>query len=380
MATMSFINGRVVTAGEVANESIRIDDGVIVAVGGATRPNDTIVDLEGDYLLPGFVELHTDNLEKHFAPRPGVSWPAIPAVIAHDAQIAAGGITTVFDALCVGDLHQNSARIRYFEDMFEAIGVARLRLLLRADHHIHLRCEVSHPCVVDSFQDHADDPEVGLVSLMDHTPGQRQFTDLDAYKRYYGGKYGMTEDALARFMEEKREAQERYSARHRARIAAECRSRGIKLASHDDATEAHVVEAIDDGVAISEFPTTVEAARLAHDSGLGVLMGAPNLVLGGSHSGNVSAVTLAEEGLLDILSSDYVPASLVQGVFDLHLGPARMALPEAVKRAAGNPARMAGLDDRGDIRVGKRADLVRVAVHDGHALVVNAWREGGRIV
>lgn len=380
MSGIAFINGRVVLAEHETDQPIRVENGCITDIGSGPHAGDVVIDLEGDCLLPGFVELHTDNLEKHFMPRPGVSWPSLPAVIAHDAQIAAAGITTVYDALSVGDLYENSNRIRNFEKMMAAIADARKRDILRAEHRIHLRCEVSHSSVKALFERYVDAPEVGLVSLMDHTPGQRQFTDLETYKRYFGGKYNMTDAELADFIAEKRVAQEKYSDPHRLFIAATCRERGVTLASHDDATAEHVSEAISDGVSIAEFPTTIEAAKASHDAGLGVLMGAPNLVLGGSHSGNVSAMDLAMRGTLDILSSDYVPSSLVQGVFSLHFEGPKLSLPEAVRRAAGNPARMAGLDDRGEIEEGRRADLVRVAVHDDHALVVNVWREGERLV
>ncbi len=380
MSDLVFTNAQVVTADTVFDGTVHVRDGRVDDVATGQSNLSSAIDLEGDYLLPGFVELHTDNLEKHFAPRPGVVWPPVPAALAHDAQIAAAGITTVFDALAVGDLNENSARLRNLKNMSSALAEAGERNLLRADHMIHLRCEVSHSKAVEIFDDYVDAATVRLVSLMDHTPGQRQFTCMDTYKRYYQGKYGMTDDELARFVEVKRESQERYSAPHRATIVDRCRARDITMASHDDATVEHVDEAIENGVTISEFPTTVESASKAHGAGLSVLMGAPNLVLGGSHSGNVSAMDLAQRKVLDILSSDYVPSSMIQGVFMLWQSGSKPTLPAAVATVSTTPARAVGLDDRGEIAVGCRADLVRVSMADDTPTVVSVWRQGHRVI
>lgn len=380
MSDLVFTNAQVVTADTVFDGTVHVRDGRVDDVATGQSNLSSAIDLEGDYLLPGFVELHTDNLEKHFAPRPGVVWPPVPAALAHDAQIAAAGITTVFDALAVGDLNENSARLRNLKNMSSALAEAGERNLLRADHMIHLRCEVSHSKAVEIFDDYVDAATVRLVSLMDHTPGQRQFTCMDTYKRYYQGKYGMTDDELARFVEVKRESQERYSAPHRATIVDRCRARDITMASHDDATVEHVDEAIENGVTISEFPTTVESASKAHGAGLSVLMGAPNLVLGGSHSGNVSAMDLAQRKVLDILSSDYVPSSMIQGVFMLWQSGSKPTLPAAVATVSTTPARAVGLDDRGEIAVGRRADLVRVSMADDTPTVVSVWRQGHRVI
>ena len=380
MSDMIFTNARVVTADQVVDGTVHVQSGEITEVSDGRSNVPSAIDIDGDYLLPGFVELHTDNLEKHFAPRPGVSWPQVPAVLAHDAQLAAAGITTVLDALSVGDLNENSGRLQNLTNMATAIADARDRDLLRADHFLHLRCEVSHGGMIELFEDYQDDVYVRLVSLMDHTPGQRQFTRLDKYAEYYQGTYGMSDDQLARFMDEKRVNQERYSAPNRAAIVERCRERGIPMASHDDATPAHVDEALDNGVTVAEFPTTVEAATKAHDAGLKVLMGAPNIVLGGSHSGNVSAMDLGQAGVLDIVSSDYVPSSIIQGVFRLWREGAKKTLPDAVATVSKTPADIADLTDRGEIAAGKKADLIRVAIDGDTPVVVSVWREGIRVI
>jgi alpha-D-ribose 1-methylphosphonate 5-triphosphate diphosphatase len=371
-------NARVVTADEVFLGSVVVEDGVIAAVEPGPQPTRTAVDLEGDYLVPGVVELHTDVLERHAIPRPGVQWPELPAVLAYDSQLVGAGITTVFDSLAIGYLVDTGQRPRDPRPLVEAIRSARAGGLLRADHYLHMRCEVSTALVVQDFAPFADDPLVRLVSLMDHAPGQRQFVSLAKYREYNQGRYGLTDAQLDALVERRMEEQARYAEEHRAAITALCRKHGLPVASHDDATAAHVDEALAAGAVIAEFPTTLEAARAAHDYGLAVLAGAPNLVRGQSHSGNVPAAELAARGWLDVLSSDYVPASVLHGAFLLHLRHG-ITLPRAVATVSATPARRVGLDDRGVIAPGKRADLVRVRVAGEVAAVRAVWSGGERV-
>jgi alpha-D-ribose 1-methylphosphonate 5-triphosphate diphosphatase len=376
---MFVTNARVVTCDAEFLGSLHCADGVITAMHSGISSAAAAQNWEGDYLLPGLVELHTDNLEKHMAPRPGVRWPALPAVLAHDAQIAAAGITTVLDAVALGEIKDGGVRVERLRPTLGALDDARRRGLFRADHLLHLRCELSFPGLDDLFAELAAIEGLRLVSLMDHTPGQRQFVKMEKYREYYQGKYGMSDAEIDEFTTRQVQNQQRYSAANRRAIVSVCREREIPLASHDDATPAHVAEAVGEGVVISEFPTTVLAAQHAHEQGLGVLMGAPNLVRGGSHSGNVSALELAQAGLLDGFSSDYVPASLLHTAFLLR-DRAGWTLPTAVATVSANPARMVGLDDRGEIAPGKRADFLRVRENDGVPVVIGAWRSGNRIL
>jgi alpha-D-ribose 1-methylphosphonate 5-triphosphate diphosphatase len=330
-------------------------------------------------LLPGLIELHTDNLEKHLAPRPGVSWPARPALLAHDAQIVAAGITTVFDAVALGDVKRQGERLEQLTPTLEALAACRALGLVRAEHLLHVRCELSYGGLLELFEPVVRAARPQLVSVMDHTPGQRQFTDLTKFREYYQGKYGMSDAEMERFTACQIDNHRRYSTPHRRTVVAFCRAHGIALASHDDATAAHVVEAVQDGATISEFPTTPRAAHAARELGLGVLMGAPNVVRGGSHSGNVSALELARSRLLNGLSSDYVPASLLHAAFLLR-DAAAWTLPEALATVTANPATMVKLSDRGEIASGKRADILRVREHDGVPVVLGAWRAGARIL
>jgi alpha-D-ribose 1-methylphosphonate 5-triphosphate diphosphatase len=373
-----FTNARMVTPDDVLSGSLAVEDGLIAAVEPGRQPLRSTLDLDGDYLVPGVVELHTDVLERHAIPRPGVQWPEVPAVLAYDSQLLGAGITTVFDSLAIGYLVDTGQRPRDPRPLVEAIRSARAAGLLRADHYLHMRCEVSTALVVQDFIPFADDPMVRLVSLMDHAPGQRQFVDVAKYREYNQGRYGLTEAQLDALVERRLEERARYAEEHRAAITALCRKHGLPVASHDDATVAHVDEAMQAGAAIAEFPTTLEAARAAHGYGLAVLAGAPNLVRGQSHSGNVPAALLAERGWLDVLSSDYVPASVLHGAFLLHLRHG-MSLPRAIATVSATPARRVGLEDRGALAVGRRADLVRVRVVGDVVVVRGVWIGGERV-
>ncbi|WP_354548241.1 alpha-D-ribose 1-methylphosphonate 5-triphosphate diphosphatase [Kaistia defluvii] len=377
MAEQIFSHARIVLEDEVVEGSLLVRDGRIADFDhGASRHGE---DLGNDFLVPGFVELHTDHLENHYAPRPGVRWNPVAAVQAHDAQVAGAGITTVFDALRVGMDEDARTSTSEMQMLADAIETAKREDRLRADHRLHLRCEVSAPDVLDGLAGFLDVLPVKLVSLMDHSPGQRQFASLDSYRAFYQGKMGMSDAAYEAFAAKRIAQADQFSARHRREIVDLCHPRGIAVASHDDATAAHVDEAASDGVSIAEFPTTMEAAAASRAADIRVLMGAPNLVRGGSHSGNVSAAVLAEAGQLDILSSDYVPFSLMIAVFALPELVPSIRLPDAVRLVTRAPAEAVGLTDRGAIRPGLRADLVRVRAGEGVPVVRSVWREGQRV-
>jgi len=373
-------NAQVVLSDRVIHGTVLIRGGTIADVTEGRSALAGAEDLEGDLLLPGLVELHTDNLEKHAQPRPKVHWPTSSALLSHDAQVIASGITTVLDAIAVGGTLSEDIRDHIVRESAEAITSFRADGLLRADHHLHMRCEVANAQVIALFEPFRDHPLVRLVSLMDHTPGQRQFVNLDKLKIYYKGKHAMSDAEFDKMVEDRKQSQVLYSEEHRRILVEMAREHDHVLASHDDATEAHVLEAKAFGITVSEFPTSMEAARAAHQHGLTTIMGGPNVVRGGSHSGNVSAAELAEAGLLDALSSDYVPASLLHGALILH-DKHGLDLPAAIATVTANPARMARLDDRGSIEAGKRADLVRARqLPDGVPVVRRVWREGERVV
>lgn len=377
-------SAKLVLADEVVQGTLAVAGGRIVAIdhGGSAAP--AAGDLDGDLLIPGLIELHTDNFERHLMPRPKVRWPELPALMGHDAEVAAAGITTVYDALGVGDSDPDAMRSQAMNPVLEAIRHAEAHDALRAEHRLHVRCELPAANMRTLFAPFENDPRVGLISLMDHTPGQRQWENLEHARIYYCGKKGWSDEKFERQVRLAVELQEQYVIPHRKWITDLAKRKGIPFASHDDTTIGHVDEAHAEGASISEFPTRVEAARHARDRGLSVVMGAPNVMRGGSHSGNVSAIELARQGLLDTLSSDYVPASLLSAAFRLS-ADAGFSLPDAVATVTRNPAQSVGLADRGEIAIGKRADLVQLRlIRDGngriHPVVRAVWRAGVRVV
>jgi len=373
----SIRNARIVLGEEVIDGSVRIVEGQIAAIDSG--PSETGIDFGGDYLLPGLVELHTDQLEGHYRPRPGVYWDPVMALQAHDTQVAGSGITTVFDALRIGSDVEMPGMADHVDVLLGAVTRAQADGRLRADHKVHLRCELPAHDVVEHFERFCGLPIVRLASVMDHTPGQRQYQTIEKFRQYYISRMRFTEAEMDAFIADRHREQAKYSDAHRKAILSLGRAAGIAFASHDDATREHVAESVADGVSIAEFPTTGIAAEASHAAGLAVLMGAPNVVRGGSHSGNISATDLARDGLLDVLSSDYIPFSLLQAVFLLTEKVEGLSLPQAVAMVSRHPATAAGLNDRGEIAIGRRADLVRVEMLGGSPVVRGVWREGRRV-
>jgi alpha-D-ribose 1-methylphosphonate 5-triphosphate diphosphatase len=373
-------NGRIVLADRVIERGwVAIAAGKIAEVGEGSAPAGSD-DVGGDFVMPGLVELHTDHIEAHYVPRPKVYWDPVAAVVSYDGQLATCGITTVMDSLRVwrdeaeGDVHLLA------HTLADAIGKARAANLLRADHFLHLRCEVPMPTVVEDATSLVHRDDIRLMSLMDHTPGQRQFRDEDKLRTYYRGKKGgLTDAELDELFAKRFEFQRKYADGNMRAIIALAREHNVPLASHDDTTAENVADAVREGVAVAEFPTTMEAACGLHEAGIDILMGAPNVVRGGSHSGNIAAVALAREGLLDILSSDYIPSSLLMAALQLPERVPSIDLAESVRMVTKTPAAAVGLDDRGELAPGKRADMIRVHVAAGVPVVRSVWRVGQRV-
>ena len=386
--SLTLRNAQIVLADEIIHGSVQIKDGLIVDI--VSGPSHVGEDFDGDLLIPGLVEIHTDNLERHLMPRPKVRWPAMAALLSHDAEIAAAGITTVFDALGIGDGDTDGLRGGGMDEILGALNQSQQHRVLRADHHLHIRCELPAPNTLELFQPFAtlnqstasDESNrsirVGLLSLMDHTPGQRQWSEIEHARTYFTGKKGWSLEKFDRHVAEAPEAQHRYARPHRSHFIAWAREHGVPVASHDDTTPEHIAEAVADGIRISEFPTTMAAAEAARSARMLIVMGGPNVVRGGSHSGNVAAADLARAKLLDALSSDYVPGSLMLGAMQL-VEEAGWSLPEAISTVSLKPAQALGLNDRGRIAQGFRADLVRVRRLGVQPAVRAVWRRGHRV-
>ena len=373
-------NVKLILEDEVINGSLEVQDGRISAFAESQSRLAEAIDGEGGWLLPGVVGVMFSDLDKFFTPRPKVDWPAHSAMSSHDALMVASGITTVLDAVAIGDVRDGGDRLENLEKMINAVEETQKRGLNRAEHRLHLRCELPHHTTLPLFEKLVGREPVSMVSLMDHSPGQRQYADRSKYRDYYQGKYHLTNEEMDKFEEEQMALAAAWSQPNRQRIAAICRERNIALASHDDATCEHVLESRQLGSVIAEFPTTIAAAQASRQHGMNVLMGAPNIVRGGSHSGNVAAHHLAASGLLDILSSDYYPASLLDAAFRIADDEGNaFTLAQAIRLVSKNPAQALGLHDRGAIAEGKRADLVLARRHGEHIHIDHVWRQGKRV-
>ena len=378
-AQVCLANARLVLPERVLHGRLTLADGRIAAIADGPQVPAGAVDCGGDTVLPGLIEVHTDNLERHIQPRPGVDWPHDAAILAHDAELAVCGITTVFDAMRVGSVVSDTSAnyAKYARGLVSELLSLRAAGMLRINHLIHLRAEVCSETLIAELDEFGADDAIGLISLMDHTPGQRQFRDLDKLRAYVCGKHGLSEAGFADHVARQTALQARLGAAHEAATVATARRLGAVLASHDDTTADQVRTSAALGIRLAEFPTTREAAEACRAAGIAVIMGAPNLIRGGSHSGNVAAADLARADLLDILSSDYVPAGLVQAAFAL--GEIWGDLPRAIATVTANPAQATGLADRGALAVGLRGDVIRVAVADGRPRVRATWIAGQRV-
>ncbi len=336
------------------------------------------VDLDGDTLMPGVVDVHTDNLERQVQPRSNARWPSRSAMLTHDAQCAASGVTTVLDALCLGDLGFDKGRTQTFHDGVADLDALADTGLFKSEHFLHLRCELPASDMMALFEPVADHARVRMVSLMDHSPGVGQYSSLDQYRKMRK-REGHASDWIETRILELQAQRERMRGPNRAALLARMRGHAAVLASHDDRTAAEIEENHRDGIRVSEFPVSLVAAIEARRRDMKVIAGAPNIVRGGSHSGNVSAAELVRNGAVDALASDYVPAALVEAAFAV-VREAGISLPEGVAMVTANPAAMAGLGDRGRLEPGLRADLVRVREHEGMPVVRQVWRAGERVI
>lgn len=376
--TLCLANAQLVLPDRIVLGRITIVDGLIENITEGRDVPAGAQDCQGDFIIPGLVELHTDNLERHMEPRPEVDWPHLPALVAHDAELASTGITTVFDALRVGSIHTGKGSyLPYARNLANELLAARAQNMFKISHFMHLRAEICSETLLEEMAEFGPDDRVGIVSLMDHTPGQRQFRDLKALKAYVAKKRGMDDADFKVHVENLIALQARNGAKHETGAVIEANRYGAVIASHDDTTPEHVERSKENGVGFAEFPTTLEAAQTCRENGISVMMGAPNIVRGGSHSGNISARELAEAGLLDIISSDYIPAALILSAFQL--AQIWDDIPKAIACVTANPAAAVGLTDRGALKQGLRGDLVRVVMHNETPLLRGVWCKGERV-
>jgi alpha-D-ribose 1-methylphosphonate 5-triphosphate diphosphatase len=371
-------NAQLVLPDGVVSGTIAMKGATIVGIDTGNSSLPSAIDMQGDYLIPGIVDLHTDNLERQVQPRATSRWPSRSAMIAHDAQCAAAGVTTIFDSLCLGDLGFEKDRIRTFQEGMADLDVLAPTGLLKSEHFLHLRCEVPAADTIDLVEPVIGHRLVRMISLMDHSPGEGQYANLDYYRKIRKAS-GLDDETIERRINELRDQRARLRDPNRRILLALARTREVPIASHDDRTLEEVAENIADGIAISEFPVTLAAANAAKAGGMQVIAGAPNIVRGGSHSGNVSASNLVNAKAVDAFASDYVPPSLVEAAF-LCARSHGMSLPAAIGMVTDVPARMAGLQERGRLALWCRADVVRVTVHENLPVVRQVWCAGVRVI
>jgi alpha-D-ribose 1-methylphosphonate 5-triphosphate diphosphatase len=370
----NFTNARLVLPHEIREGGLTLENGVIASLDGGAAGHDC----EGDFLMPGMIDLHTDNLERQAQPRSSARWPSRSALLIHDAQCAVAGITTVFDALCIGDIGFEKERNQTFFDGYEDLTALAPTGALKVEHLLHLRCELPAAEMPGMLDEVIADPLVRLLSIMDHSPGiGGQYKDEARYRLMRAAE-GFSVDEIDSVIAELKAGHHAHHRPNRARVVAQAREHGIPLASHDDHSEEDVIQNEADGISIAEFPVSLVAAKAAKARGMRVIAGAPNIVRGGSHSGNVSVMDLVRQNLLDALASDYVPASMLEAAFCAVVQDA-LSLPAAVALVTAGPAEIAGLEDRGRIAAGLRGDLIQIRVYDGLPVVRAVWREGSRI-
>jgi alpha-D-ribose 1-methylphosphonate 5-triphosphate diphosphatase len=347
-------NARIVTPSAVERGSVVVEDDRIAAVAPNDPPDgpDRRIDVEGRYLLPGLIDLHGDDIERHVFPRPEARVPTADALDACDRATLAAGITTKFHAVAFEETPGENRSLHLARELRDGIAAGDALL---ARHRCHARCEVSDADCVEAVRRAVDAGDVSLVSLMNHAPGGAQFGDVESFERRYADGSGTADWDVGAFAD-RRDCDEAVLRERARRVIAHARAAGVPVASHDDEDPAAVERMHGDGAAISEFPTTAAAAERAAELGMTTAMGAPNLVRGGSLWDNLDVTTAVEADALDALCSDYRPESLVTAPFVETGEP----LPERVARVTSAPAAAVGLDDRGRIERGKLADLTVV--------------------
>jgi alpha-D-ribose 1-methylphosphonate 5-triphosphate diphosphatase len=371
MTAFTLTHADIVTRDTVFKDgSLVVEDGHIASVGGASKGNE--IDLSGQWLLPGLIDLHCDAIEKEVEPRPGVMMPLDLAIRQIDTRNLVAGISTIFhcfsfagEELGVRNPELATRIARLVANMSEGLSVRNL---------VHARFEVSHPEAMPLVSELMRDEVISLLSFMDHTPGQGQFREDGAYKRFLMKTYQKTDEEAVALIDAKTRADDG-SRKVMDTLARQALGSGIGLISHDDDTPEKVRQMHDLGVRISEFPVTLEAGREARRLGMHALVGAPNVVRGRSQSGGVSALEVLADGAANCLCSDYIPATILPAVFQVaeRLG---WDLTEAVALATANPAEAVGQFDRGRIAEGKLADLMVVHQDDKVVEVTDVWVGG----
>lgn len=357
------------------NSAVLIDDGRIVAIEPDGARADRVVDLQGQTLMPGLIDLHCDAIEKEAEPRSRVLFPFDFAVAQVDRRNAAAGITTPFHALSFANNEWGVRNNQTAAQVVRAVHAFRPHSLV--DNRVHCRYEVTDPTSVDVLRALMDEGAVDLLSVMDHSPGQGQFKTLESYLQYMMGNHAMSREQAEEAAHAKTRAKDGAVTRVQA-LLAHAHALGIATASHDDDSVQRIATMRNLGVSMSEFPITLDTARAAVSCGLPTILGAPNVLRGQSQSGSMRAIDAIRAGVASCLCSDYQPSTLIAAAFAV-AAQTDLSWPQAIALVTANPADACGLVDRGRIAVGQRADLVAVAQVGALPLISHTW-SAGRLV
>ena len=344
--------------------ALRIEGTCIAEIveGAAAAPaHDTVLHGRGLTAIPGIIDMHGDMLEGEVEPRPGADFPIDLGVLELDKRLAGSGITTAYAGISFWETVRREKKRSAERACAMVAAIHALRESLLIDMFVHARYEVTTPSVVPALTDLLDQGQIHLLSLMDHTPGQGQYRNIEQYVDFIAQWRNASPAVVAAETHARlKQAQEEPSVWGLAtELVTRALQQNLPIASHDDDTLAKVGLMADVGVSISEFPVTLEAAVEARRRGIAVAMGAPNVLRGLSHAGNLSALEAIQAGAVDILASDYAPAALLQAVF-LLADTGVLPLYKAAKLTAENPAAALGLRDRGRIEVGLQADIALI--------------------
>ena len=353
----------------IDNARVVVRDGLIAEVGPAPAGSSADLDGRGLLCVPGLIDVHSDALERERAPRPGVLLPWDFAVTSLEGKLSAAGITTVFHGAGFQDALAGATTrsVRIAIEVCAAVTSRAAAAAPLVGHRVLYRLDARSPegaaALAEALDAHPAAAEsLPLVSHEDHTPGQGQYADRAYMERYLAGVNGLSDEEAARRVDEliaERDANRPALERNLAWLGSLALAERIRLVGHDMDSPAAVEALRARGGAVAEFPTTVDAARAARELGLPVVMGAPNVMRGESHSGNVSAAALAELGLVNALASDYLPSGLLAGAFTVARS-GLATLPAAIGLVTYGAAAAAGLPDRGRLAAGLRADLALV--------------------
>ena len=378
---LAIINGRIVTPDQIVEDKVLlIDDDRILGFSDDVSRAKRVVNAHGRYILPGLIDVHSDKIEQYINPRPTSRMDFEFAMKVCERDLLSAGITTMYHSLSLfRDEIFGKSTFRSKENVQKMAGlISKMHLQDHLIHHrLHLRIEIDNLESFDIVHDMINQGKVQLISFMDHTPGQGQYSDLAVYhnaiSRYNGKEIGsLGFEGVLEYHNNKKTL----SLEQLKELAGLARKNGIAVASHDDDTDEKLALNKDIGIDISEFPTTLAAAKAAKAYGFYTVVGAANILRNGSHSGNLSATEAVLEDCADIICSDYYPAAILRSIFLMHIKHG-VPLPQVVKRATLAPAEATRIDkDYGSVEAGKKADLLIVDVLGGYPVVTHAFVDG----